>query len=232
MLSRTVSVCLLLPLLLAKLHAGPLTWTNDKISTGILEGQPADVKATFLFKNTSGHSVAVKSVETSCGCTTVGLKKKTYAAGESGEIDAVFHPGGRTGLQEKYITVTTDDPGLQPDRLLFSIDIKPFLTIAPRLLKWKMGEKAAEQMVVLSGLPSQPIREIKAQAEKAGIVETRIETVKKGEVYNVYIKPVSTAVWVSTTIDFQTRFAGIADRTVKAYVFVNPPGVDQHDDGD
>ena len=229
---RTYPVVLLVLFssLFVRLDAGTLTWKIEKISKEVIENQQSEVKAVFPFTNTGSHPVTITNVHTSCGCTTAGLDKRTYAPGESGEITAVFHPADRTGLQEKYITITTDEPNPQPYQVLLEVNIKEYLTAVPRLLTWKVGETLSERMVVLSALPSQPITEIKPQDEEAGTFTTRIETVEKGQKYNVYVKPVSTAGRVSTAVDVQVKFTSIPDRTIKLYTFVNPPGVSQTDD--
>jgi hypothetical protein len=222
--ARPVALFALSLFFLARLDASTLMWEKDKISTEVIEGEQAEVKASFPFKNTGDHPVTITGAQPSCGCTTAALDKKTYAPGESGRIAVVFHPAERTGLQEKYITVTTDEPNQSPVKLLFEINIKQFLTVDPRLVAWTVGDKPSEQRVVLSGLPAYPIVEVTAQGEPAGTCETRIEVVEQGRTYNLYIKPVSTAARENTTVMIKAKLANHIEKTTEAYVFVNPPG--------
>ncbi len=187
----------------------------------MIEGEQAEVKAAFPFKNSGDHPVTITEAQPSCGCTTAELKKKTYAPGESGEIAVVFHPAERTGLQEKYITVTTDEPNQEPIQLLLEVNIKQHLTIEPRLLAWGLGEKPSERLVVVSALPSRPITELTAQGVLAGACETRIEVVEKGQKYHLYVKPVSTAASLITTVNLQAKFANGTERNSEVYVYVN-----------
>jgi hypothetical protein len=210
-------------LFLARLDASTLAWEKDKISTEVIEGEQTEVKATFPFKNTGDHPVTITGARPSCGCTTAALDKKTYAPGESGQIAVVFHPAERTGLQEKTITVTTDEPNQPPTKLLFEINIKEYLTVEPRLVAWKVGDKPSEKMVVLSALPAYPITEITAQDEPAGTCETRIEVVEKGQKYNLYFKAVSTAKRENTTVTIKAKLANNTEKKTEAYIFVNPP---------
>ena len=229
--ARSIALFALSLCFLARLDAGTLTWGKDKISAEVFEGEQAEVKAAFPFKNTGDHPVTITSAQTSCGCTTAGLDKRTYAPGESGEITVVFHPAERTGLQEKYITVTTDEPDQQPTRLLFEVNIRQYFAIEPRLLKWKMGDKPAEQRIVLSALPSRPMTEVTVQDEPAGTFTTRIEVVEKGQKYNLYVKPVSTAAArLNTTLKIKAKFANNTERMRVAYVYVDPPGFNQAGD--
>jgi hypothetical protein len=209
---------------LAKLDASSLTWEKEKISTEVIEGQQTEVKAAFAFKNTGDHPVTITGAQPSCGCTTAVLDKKTYAPGESGEIAVDFHPAERTGLQEKHITVTTDEPNQPPTRLFFEINIRQYLTIEPRLVAWNVRDKPTEQLMVLSALPSYPIAEVTAQSEPAGTSETRIEVVEQGRTYNLYVKPVSTAARQNTTVIIKAKLANHLEKTTVAYVFVNGPG--------
>src|SRR5580704_9751815 len=200
---RPIALFVLSLLALPRLGAGALTWGKDRISTEVIAGEQAEVKATFPFKNNGDHAVTITGAKPSCGCTTAGLDKKTYAPGESGEIAVVFHPAERTGLQEKYITVTTDEPNQTPTQLLLEVNIKQYLTVEPRLLAWKLGNKPSEKLAVVSALPSRPITELTAQGVVAGACETRIEVVEKGQKYNLYVKPVSTAKGLITEVIIQ-----------------------------
>ena len=228
--ARPIALFALSLCFLARLDASSLAWGKDKISTEVIEGEQMEVKAAFPFKNTGDHSVTITGAQSSCGCTTAALDKKTYAPGESGQIAVVFHPADRTGMQEKYITVTTDEPNQPPVKLLFEINIKQFLTVEPRLLAWKVGDKPLEQMVVLSGLPAYPIAEISAQDRPAGTCVTRIEVVEKGQKYNVYMKPTSTTGRLNSVVIIKAKLANDKEKTTEAYIFVNPPGVGQTDD--
>jgi hypothetical protein len=228
--ARPIALFALSLCFLARLDASSLAWGQDKISTEVIEGEQMEVKAAFPFKNTGDHSVTITGAQSSCGCTTAALDKKTYAPGESGQIAVVFHPADRTGMQEKYITVTTDEPNQPPVKLLFEINIKQFLTVEPRLLAWKVGDKPSEQMVVLSGLPAYPIAEISAQDQPVGTCVTRIEVVEKGQKYNVYMKPTSTAGRQNSVVIIKAKLANDKEKETEAYIFVNPPGMSQTDD--
>ena len=95
---------------IGSLSALGLTWESTSISH---EAAPQDgeYKAGYSFTNESDQVVTIESVRSSCGCTVPELKKRDYAPGESGTIEAVFSFGTRTGLQRKTISVVTDEAG-------------------------------------------------------------------------------------------------------------------------
>lgn len=229
--ARPIALLVLSLFLLTNLNASVLTWEKTKIHTDVIEGEQTEVKAAFPFKNSGDHPVTITSVQTSCGCTTAGLGKKTYAPGENGEIDAVFHPAERVGLQQKYIMIGTDEPNQPPARVLFEINIMQYYTMTPRYFAWKVGEAPSEKLIVLlSALPSRPITDIVSRVQPAGTFVTRLEVVEPGQKYNLYVKPASTAAGMSSAVIVQIKFANNAEREARAYVYVNPPGVSQTDD--
>src|SRR4051812_24861549 len=101
---------LLLPLLLAcaaTAHA-EISWDRPEQK---FERSPDDkaVEARYTFRNSGTTPVTIKSLRSSCGCTTARLEKKTYAAGETGEVVLRFTFGDRIGLYRKTVTVNTDE---------------------------------------------------------------------------------------------------------------------------
>src|SRR5204863_8804393 len=94
-------------------------------------------------------AVTLVEVQPNCLCTTVELSKWNYTPGEKGEIQAVFDFGDRTGIQEKIIQVTTDDPQAPPVRLKLRVTIPELLTCTPRLLRWT-GKDPAEQSLMVT----------------------------------------------------------------------------------
>src|SRR6266404_2121487 len=68
-----------------------------------------EIYAHYTFQNTTAAPVTIKTLRSSCGCTTAHLDKKTYAPNETGEVVLHFVFGDRKGFFRKTVTVTTDD---------------------------------------------------------------------------------------------------------------------------
>lgn len=64
----------------------------------------------FTLKNKGKMDLIIRNVASSCGCTAVSPSKNKLAAGESAPIKVVFDSTGKTGRQNKTITVITNDP--------------------------------------------------------------------------------------------------------------------------
>jgi len=71
--------------------------------------QGAKVTKRFQFTNTGGAPLVITNVHSVCGCT-VGKDwpKEPIAPGEGGSIEVVFDSEGRSGRQEKTVTVVTN----------------------------------------------------------------------------------------------------------------------------
>lgn len=82
----------------------------------------------FEFENTGSDLLIIKNVIPACGCTTTGLAKKEYKAGEKGTISSKFNTSGYNGKVIKTITVISNDPDAAETRLTISgtVTVKDF----------------------------------------------------------------------------------------------------------
>jgi hypothetical protein len=66
----------------------------------------------------------IKKVAPGCGCTGVVMDdKKEYQPGETGKIKFTFNTEGRNGVNEKTITVESNDPHNITKQLSFKCNI-------------------------------------------------------------------------------------------------------------
>lgn len=69
----------------------------------IIQGER--VSYTFTFKNVGKSNLIISSVHASCGCTVPKYDSNPIPPGKEGKIEVVFDSSGRSGLQNKTITV-------------------------------------------------------------------------------------------------------------------------------
>ncbi len=69
-----------------------------------------NVEHDYTFKNIGKSDLIIHKVAPGCGCTVVNLKSKVIKPGESGSIIANFNTHGKSGNQNKQITVISNDP--------------------------------------------------------------------------------------------------------------------------
>ncbi len=72
----------------------------------ITEGDIIDGKFTVFNKGKT--DLIITEVKPSCGCTTPDWTKEAIKPGESGEIKFSFNSSGRTGKQNKSITIKSN----------------------------------------------------------------------------------------------------------------------------
>ncbi|MFN0200372.1 MAG: DUF1573 domain-containing protein [Bacteroidia bacterium] len=79
-------------------------WDSELFDFGkIKQGEVA--KHTFKFKNTGSTPLLVSFVKPSCGCTTPNWTKEEVAPGGEGTVEIHFNTAGKSGNQQKSITV-------------------------------------------------------------------------------------------------------------------------------
>jgi hypothetical protein len=87
--------------------------------------QGEKVTHEFKFTNNGKRDLIIRDIQSSCGCTAVD-SKKVIGPGESSTIKATFNSDGKSGKQNKTITLVTNIPGKNSDgsekhRIVFRI---------------------------------------------------------------------------------------------------------------
>lgn len=90
-------------------NAPIVTYDLDSFDFGDIKPNSKN-EHTFSLKNTGKKDLIVRDVKSSCGCTAVSPSKNVIAAGESVPLKVVFDSTGKSGRQNKTITVITNDP--------------------------------------------------------------------------------------------------------------------------
>ena len=173
-------------------------------------------EARYAFRNTGSTPITIKSLRSSCGCTTAKLDKKTYAPGEQGEVVLKFTFGDRKGNYLKGVTVTTDEKSAEPVVLKLFVDIHDPLTVTPALVFWRTGEATAAKSVQLTADPNQQVR-IKSVTSSNPNFKTTLQTAQAGQQYSVAITPTGTAQKDSAEITVQTDFPADAPHAYTIY---------------
>jgi len=70
--------------------------------------QGEKVSHAFKFKNTGNKALIISGANGSCGCTVPEWPKEPVQPGQSNKINVVFSSEGKSGLQEKTITIVTN----------------------------------------------------------------------------------------------------------------------------
>lgn len=70
--------------------------------------QGEKVSFTYKFKNAGNTDLIISSAKGSCGCTVPDYPKHPIAPGEEGKIDVVFDSEGKSGKQNKSITIVAN----------------------------------------------------------------------------------------------------------------------------
>lgn len=66
------------------------------------------VEYTFKFTNTGNAAFIISNVRTTCGCTATKWPRNPIGAGQTAEITAQFNSTGKSGPQNKVITIMSN----------------------------------------------------------------------------------------------------------------------------
>lgn len=70
--------------------------------------QGEKVSYAFKFTNTGKNNLIITSAHGSCGCTVPEWPKEPILPGKEGKINVIFSSEGKSGIQEKTITIVTN----------------------------------------------------------------------------------------------------------------------------
>jgi len=100
-----------------KITVSETEYEFGKIAKGV------EVTHDFLITNTGGDLLEIQRVRASCGCTAAAPEKDKLKPGESTPISVKFNSAGRSGMQKKYVYISSNDPDKPEIRLTFTANI-------------------------------------------------------------------------------------------------------------
>ena len=195
----------------AAAHA-ELTWESREI---FQKAGYADktVGAVFQFKNSAKIPVTINEVTSNCGCTTVALPKRTYAAGEAGRVEALFTIGNRRGLQVAILQVMIAGQD-EPVVLTMKTLIPRILEIRPTFVFWKQGGATTAFPVKVTTGVDEPVNIVSVTSDDPRM-QARLEVLTSGKSYRVNISPLTTAEMFTAVISIKTDFPAENSRSFR-----------------
>jgi hypothetical protein len=178
--------------------------------------QDKEVVAKYKFTNAGPIPIKIQNVRTSCGCTTAALSKTDYAPGESGEIEAKFTFSGRTGRQEKAITVDTTANPQQPTILKLHVYIQEIIKIEPEFVHWRVGELPDPKSIHIAIADDASAKIVSVTSDNPAL-KVKLTEVKPGKEYEAQITPDSVSQPAVATLMIRTDYPPDNPETKYAY---------------
>lgn len=203
----------LLLLLVTASFAADLVFDQETIPLTPKPGSEREI-VTFPFRNAGTQALTITQIDTSCGCTSIDLEKRTYQPGEKGELTVIFDLNGLSGLQEKTIQVYHDRGAMIMLRLKAMLAEAP--TIAPAFLTWKVGAPATEQVAVIT-MPKGVIERAVEVTSSSPAIGGKLYA-RDDDTYALAVIPTSTAEATNVMLTVKTDLG----RTLRVFASVAP----------
>jgi hypothetical protein len=97
----------------------------------------------FSFKNEGDKAIGITAIKSDCDCTDAAADKQSYSPGEKGAVKGRFSIGDRVGLQNKTITVITDDG--TKSALYLRLTVPELASFRPKMMIWTSGGVASSK---------------------------------------------------------------------------------------
>ena len=195
-----VSVEVLIVVLIAGLASpahSELAWEQTQIELHPAVGDDTAI-GHFQYQNKGDKPVAIKSVTTSCGCTAASAKQSADL-GEKGEVTATFKIGDRTGVQQKAITVLTDDTTHPSTILSLKVVIPQVLELQPTFVFWQAGEAPKAKAIVAKAAAGVSIQGLDVSSSSPDFL-AKVEPGSSPNEFRIKIKPRQTTQAATATL--------------------------------
>lgn len=103
--------------------APKLSFENTEYDFGSIQ-QGDEVSTDFVFTNAGKSDLKIRETKASCGCTVSTPEKTTLKPGESSVIKVTFNSRGRRGIQQKSISVFSNDPANPTQRIVIKAKVE------------------------------------------------------------------------------------------------------------
>ena len=136
-----------------------ITFTKRMHDFGVIADSD-DQSTTFSFTNTGTGTLVISEVKATCGCTVPTLTKTEYAPGESATLNVRFDPSGKSGRQNKSISVISNAQLQSVTKLAIRADVRPLVdfNFFLRFGEVKLGQQRTGRVVLSYTDPDLQIR--------------------------------------------------------------------------
>jgi hypothetical protein len=159
-----------------------------------------EVALEFPFKNTTGASLEISSIQTSCGCTAAKVDSKEIPAGGTGSVHVQFHSGGRRGEQVKSVEVRTSDREMQ--MLVLRVVVQETISFSQKEFLWSAGSAPVAQDSIMEVDPSSGATILGAESLNDQF-DVKLQELDPGRRYRLSVTPRSTEVPVTSSVKIQ-----------------------------
>jgi len=127
-----------------------VSWSGTAAELRIAPSQEKTV-AEFAFRYSGTQPLHFASLRPTGDGLSAAVSKESFAPGQTGTVRVEFTLGGRSGRQEKSVTVTAKDPADQPVTLWLVVDTPEPGAMDPTALCWTKGAVPEEKSFTIKG---------------------------------------------------------------------------------
>ena len=161
-------------------------------------------------------------MHTSCGCTTAALAKNDVAPGEKGEIVATLKTGDRTGLQQKTVTVDTDDQAHPQTILTLKANIAQILALQPVFVSWQANEEPKPKTIEAKPGKGVTIKNLEVTSSSSEFT-AKVEPGSAPGEFRIIVQPHDTAHQITASLTIKTDGSAGTGKIFSASARVMPP---------
>lgn len=102
---------------------GPVITFDKKVHDFGDMYQGDKVQEIFKFTNTGNEPLILTNVQVTCGCTSPSWPRDPIAPGGKGEVTVAFNSAGKSGRQNKVVTIVSNAVNAEGAQITFTANI-------------------------------------------------------------------------------------------------------------
>ena len=181
------------------------------------------VVAEFRFENQTDQPVTISRCENTSICLTaqVAEGKLIYGPGEKGVIRNTFVLGNFSGTVEKAVNLWFDDDLENKPSVVLTMRVRipELVEIAPKTLRWVLGEEPETRKFEILMEYAKPIR-ILSLRRSSDVFKVELVTLVEGKHYELKVTPKSTTTRCLGIIQIDTDCEMVRHRTLQGFMTV------------
>lgn len=168
--------------------AAPIIMSPDPVFEFGERDSEEKVTHEFVVKNAGDESLQITDVKTTCGCTVAKPEVNTLAPGEETKVTVTFNTKGKQGVQNKKITVLTNDPATPQYYLELKGTVLSLIMMEPSIInfgKISDNDPKTQELTIRTTKEGYTFDIKDISVEGAAPIQTAIETITPGKEYKI-----------------------------------------------
>jgi len=157
----------------------------------------------FTLRNQGNIDAVIRSIYSTCDCTTVSVSESKIGRGETATVDALLDTRA-IGFGPHHFSIVAEAELMPPAVLSITLGIKDPFLIPSRAVVWRVGEENSPKHLIIGAANGRELLSLQP-LEKPNDISLRVN--KQGDKWEVILAPLKTDTVLVKSIHYEALFS-------------------------